>query len=263
MGRPAELVEWGEAQLQECQRIALRYFQRRLRVERKADRSPVTAADRAIEELLRRRIGRAFPHDAIVGEEFGGTALAGGSYWTIDPIDGTRAFSRGLPSWGMLLGRVERGRAIMGACSYPAIDTFIGAAHGVGAYERVGSRRRRLPRAKAVRAIDESVIFHGGARWWLTTPYARGLGHLVQDCYLERAYGDCYAYLWVLRGHADAMIEYGVKVWDMAPFAAFADATGHALTDFRGRSSFVGPDSLFAHPTLVRKIASYLKPHRS
>ena len=261
MGKPAELLAWAEAQLQECRRIALRHFGARVRVERKPDRSPVTIADRQIEEWLRRRIGQAFPREAIVGEEFGGSAAArpGGTYWTIDPIDGTRAFSRGLPSWGTELGRVERGRPMLGACGYPAIGTFIGAVRGGAAYERAGAARRALPRAKAVPGIGEAVILHGGARWWLPTPYARGLARLMEDCFLERAYGDCYAYLWVLRGHADAVVEYGVKVWDMAPLAVLAEATGRALTDFAGRPSFDGPDSIFAHPSLVRAILPYLK----
>ena len=110
-----ERLGWARAALMEQRRTALRYFGGKLRVMRKADRSPVTVADRLIEERLRRELARAFPGDVIVGEEFGRPANPGSTYWTVDPIDGTRAFSRGLPSWGMLIGFVERGRPVMGA----------------------------------------------------------------------------------------------------------------------------------------------------
>ncbi|MBI3324986.1 MAG: hypothetical protein HYZ92_06865 [Candidatus Omnitrophica bacterium] len=253
-----ERLAWAEAQLRECQRIALRYFGRRLRVERKADRSPVTIADRTIEERLRRAIERAFPGEVIVGEEFGAPAKPGASFWTIDPIDGTRAFSRGLPSWGMLLGRVEHGEPVLGACQFPALNTFLGVGPGTPAYERREGRLMRLSKAKPPPPCSEAVILHGGSAWWLPTPYARGFNRVIQSCFLERAYGDCYGYLWLFRGQADAMLDYGVKVWDMAPLAAVARATGRVLTDCAGRPSFTGPEAIMAHPAFVHRLVKIL-----
>lgn len=253
-----ERLAWAEAKLLECQRIALRYFGGHLRVERKPDRSPVTIADRKVEEYLRRALARAFPGEAIVGEEFGASVTNSASFWTIDPIDGTRAFSRGLPSWGILLGRVEHGRAVLGACAFPVLRTILGASRHMPAYERRGSRRAPLPRAAVPPKLADAVLFHGGSGWWFSTRYAEGFRRLVQGCFLERAYGDCYAYLWVFRGHADAMLDYGVKIWDLVPFAALALATGRVLTDFAGRPSFTGPESILAHPRLARQLAKIL-----
>jgi histidinol-phosphatase len=253
-----ERLPWAEAKLRDCRRIALRYFQTRLRVERKPDRSPVTIADRKIEEYLRWAIERAFPGEAIVGEEFGSPAQRGSTFWTIDPIDGTRAFSRGLPSWGILLGKVEQGKAVLGVCDFPVADTFLGVGPNTPAYERRGNRRIRLPRVRRASTLSQAVIFHGGSKWWLSTGYAKGFMRLVRACFLERAYGDCYAYLWVLRGNADAVLECGVKMWDLVPFAALAQATGRLLADFSGRPSFTGPESIFAHPALARLIVKTL-----
>lgn len=253
-------LAWAESLLRRHRRLALRYFtDTSLRVERKHDRSPVTIADRLLEERFRRAIERAFPGEGVLGEEFGRTRPDAATYWTVDPIDGTRAFSRGLPSWGMMLARVERGAPTLGACAYPTAGTFIGVAPGMPAYERTGRQRRLLPRARAVSTLGEAVLLHGGSRWWLPTPYARGMARLVRACYLERSYGDCYAYLWVLRGRADAVIDYGVKPWDLAPFAAFARATGRVLTDFAGRPGFSGPEAIFAHPSLHRVIVRRLR----
>lgn len=259
--RPRRLLAWLEREVAGCRPIALRYFRApRLRVERKPDRSPVTAADRAIEERLRRAITRAFPGEAIVGEEYGRSGPAGSSYWTIDPIDGTRAFSRGLPSWGIMVGRVEHGRPTVGVCDFPSLGVRIAVAPGVPAYERSGTQAVRLRRAAPPPPLDDAVIFHGGSSWWLGSRYEPGFARLVRRCFLERAYGDCYGYLWVLRGGADAMLDYGVKLWDLVPLAALAQATGRALTDFSNRSSFTGPETVMAHPALARAICKILAP---
>ena len=249
-----------EREVRACRSIALRYFRSaRLQVQRKADRSPVTAADRAIETRLRRALRRLAPGEAILGEEFGRSGPPGRSYWTIDPIDGTRPFSRGLPSWGIMVGRVEHGAATLGVVDFPAIGTTIAVAPGIRAFERTGAAVRPLPKAKPAPALRDAVIFHGGLRWWKPTRFARGFAKLVQACFLERAYGDCYGYLWVLRGCADVVLDYGVKPWDLVPFAALAASTGHVLTDFSGRPSFSGPQTIIAHPAFVRTITRYLR----
>jgi len=254
-----ERLAWAEAKLREYEKLALRYFGSRLRVERKADHSPVTIADRTIEERLRRDLARAFPDDEIVGEEFGATHPGSASYWTLDPIDGTRAFSRGLPSWGMLIGRVERNVPVLAACRYPMFGVFLGVGPRTLAFERSSGHACRIPRAATPPDLSDSVIFHGGSKWWLGTRYANGFERLVRSCYLERAYGDCFGYLWLLRGHADAVIDHGLKLWDLVPFAAIARATGYATIDFAGRSTFTGPQSIMAHPRLARAIQRLLR----
>lgn len=254
------MLSWVERQVAACRPIALRYFRSRaLRVARKPDLSPVTQADRAIEERLRKALTRAFPGETIVGEEFGRTGRDRDTYWTVDPIDGTRAFSRGLPSWGIMVGRVERGRAVLGVIDYPAAGVTLAVAPGVRAYERAAGRTCPLPRPRQVRSLRDAVIFHGGAHWWRGTRYAAGFARVTQACFLERAYGDCYGYLWAFRGCADAVIDHGVKLWDLVPLAALAAATGRALTDCRGRPSFTGPDTVMASPLLSRLIIRALR----
>jgi len=215
-------------------------------------------ADRLIEERLRRAIARAFPGEAILGEEFGRSGRSSTTYWTIDPIDGTRAFSRGLPSWGIMLGRVERNRAVLGIVDYPAVGVTMLAGPGVRAQERVGSQRRPLRRARSAPQLSRAVIFHGGLRWWRIPRYTKNFHRVLRASYLERAYGDCYGYLWVLRGYADAMLDYGVKPWDLVPLAAIARSTGHLLCDFAARPSFSGPESIMAHPAFARRLARQL-----
>lgn len=254
------MLMWVEREVRRCRPIALRDFRSsRLRVERKPDRSPVTRADRAIEERLRAALSRAFPGEPILGEEFGFSGGTGSTYWTIDPIDGTRAFSVGLPSWGILVGRVEQGRATLGLCDFPALGVTLRVAAGVRATGHIDGRLLRLPRPRPVRSLDDAVIFHGGSRWWRRTRYARGFAQLVRTCFLERAYGDCYGYLWALRGCVDAVLDYGVKPWDLVPLAALAEATGRVLVDFQGRPSFNGPEAIFASPAIARLVVTTLQ----
>lgn len=246
------ILKWTESKLLECRKLALRYFGTSMKVSHKRDQSPVTLADRKIEEYLRREIGRVFPKDGILGEEFGFTKRGADSYWVIDPIDGTRAFSRGLPSWGILAARVENGKPTVGACDLPALKTFLGAAKGSKAYERTGKEKKHFPRPKSVKSLKEAVIFHGGSSFFSRSKYRKNFERVLSRCYLERAYGDCYAYLWVLRGDADVMIDYGVKEWDLAPFAVFAENTGRVLVNFKGKPDFKGPDTIFGNPKIAK-----------
>ena len=194
----------------------------------------------------------------ILGEEFGRSGRSTESYWTVDPIDGTRAFSRGLPSWGIMVGRIERGIPTLGVVDYPVIGTTIAVARGIRAPERIGPRRVPFPHPRPLRTLEDAAIFHGGLRWWKVQKYIRNFQKIIKASYLERAYGDCYGYLWVLRGKADAMIDYGVKPWDLVPFAAIARSTGHLLCDFSGRPSFSGPETIMAHPTFASSFGKAL-----
>ena len=257
------LLPWVEREVLRCRPVAMRYFRSSsLRVERKADKSPVTMADRRVEERLRQVLARRFKGETILGEEFGRVGGDSSNYWIIDPIDGTRAFTLGLPTWAIMLGRVERGRAVLGVCDFPALGITMSVAPGVRAYERIGQKLCYFPRPRRVRSLSEVMLLHGGLRWWLKTPYARGFMRLLQRCYHERSYGDCYGYLWALRGNVDAVIDYGVKEWDLVPLAALARATGRVLTDFSGRISFTGPEAIFAPPTIARLISKTLKSKR-
>lgn len=254
-----QLLKAIEREVRSCRSIALRYFRSTsLKVKRKPDRSPVTEADRKIEEKLRKALKKLCPGESILGEEFGYSGMKGESYWTIDPIDGTRGFSRGLPSWGMMIGRIENGQATLGVIDYPVIDVTIAAAYGVQAYERIGTSIKPFKKVKPITSLDDAVIFHGGANWWHNTKYKKGFNRVINNCFLERAYGDCYGYLWVLRGCADAVIDQGVKPWDLVPLAALAQATGLVLTDCKGNPTFSGPEAVFGHPQTVKQIVKVL-----
>lgn len=258
MSKSSRLLAWVEREVRACRPVALRHFRSSsLRVERKPDLSPVTAADREVETRLRRVIARACPGESILGEEFGRSGGDRDSYWSIDPIDGTRAFSRGLPTWGIMVGKVERGRAVLGVVDYPALGITMAAAGGA-AYERAGTTVTPFAKVRRAPALADAVILHGGMRWWNSTPYFPGFRRLMTRCFLERAYGDCYGYLWAFRGHADAVLEHGVKPWDVIPLAAIAHATGRVVTDCRGAPCITGPEIVMASPAFAKVVCRTL-----
>lgn len=256
------LLAWLEREVRACRPVALKHFRSStLRIDRKPDTSPVTAADRAVETRLRAALSRACPGETIVGEEFGTSGRAGDSYWTIDPIDGTRAFSRGLPTWSILVAKVERGVPVLGLVDFPSLGITLGVARGVPAFERSQGKVVRLRRPRPVGTLADAVLLHGGIRWWPERSRGRFI-RLTKQVFHERSYGDAYGYLWGLRGYADIVLDCGVKIWDMAPLAALARATGRVMTDFNGRSSFTGPETILASPALNRLVVRILRAPR-
>ena len=116
-------------------RLTLGYFQTGIRPEMKADDTPVTAADRASEQLIRRRIEQQYPQHAIVGEEYGATEHAETEFrWFVDPIDGTKSFVRGVPLYAVLIGLEIAGTIEVGAAYFPALDEMVAAATGGGCW---------------------------------------------------------------------------------------------------------------------------------
>lgn len=253
------LLLWLQQLARSSRRISIPYFRSGdLQVKRKSDHSPVTVADLEVEAYLRARMLKAFPEACIVGEEFVNPDTLPQSYWTIDPIDGTRAFSRGLPFWGTLIGKVERGKPVLGICDFPALDITMAGALGHGLSERVGTRSKRLLGPKQAKPLEQAVILHGGSCWWQKTRYSKGFQRLTKACYLERAYGDCYGYLWLFRGHADAVIEHGLQLWDIVPMAAMARSVGLNVFNAEGRIAFQDPVSVVGATRLSKTIATAL-----
>lgn len=204
---------------------AMSYYRTRVTVEAKADGSPVTVADRSSEEAAREWIARRFPADGVIGEEFAAIRPDAQRQWVIDPIDGTKAFVRGVPLWGTLVAVMEGDRAIAGAAYFPAIATgdVIAAAEGAGAWWN-GERCA----VSAVTSLRESTVlttdtrFADGARWDALARAAR----------VARTWGDCFGYCLVATGRAEAMIDEVVSIWDIAPWKVIVPEAGGVISDW-------------------------------
>jgi len=243
----AALMGIGQAAVLEAGPIARRYFRTDLPVANKLGHGgfdPVTQADTEIETFLRETLGRATPGLRIVGEEFGTTG-EGEDYWIIDPIDGTRAFMSGMPSWGILLGLVVDGRAVGGIMHQPFTgEIFVGdpkdgsrLLHDGETVRLAGSRRRDLADA-ILYSTDPAMLARGGI--------AGGFARLEAACRLRRWGGDCYAFALVALGSIDIMVEGALAPYDIVPLISVIEGAGGKVTNLDGGSPLGGGNVLAA-----------------
>jgi myo-inositol-1(or 4)-monophosphatase len=241
------LMQLALASVQEAGSIALHYFRTDLSVANKRGDGtfdPVTLADTGIETFLREKLGQAAPGMRIVGEEFGTTGDSD-DYWIIDPIDGTRAFMSGMPTWGMLLGLVAGGKAVGGIMHQPFTgETFVaGPQHGSRllrhgqSLQLAGSRRTDLAGA-VLYSTDPLMLERGGI--------AGGFARLESACRLRRWGGDCYGFALVALGTIDIMVEGALAPYDIVPLIAIIEGAGGVITNMDGESPLSGGNVLAA-----------------
>lgn len=213
-------------------RASLPYFRRGVAVETKPDRTPVTAADRAAESAILEVIRGAFPDHDVLAEESGAHGRGGPARWVVDPLDGTRGFARGGAHWGPLVALERAGEVLVGAMALPALGETYWAARGMGAW-RDGERLR----VSGTADWREATVSLGEVGRLLDPPHGPAVADLARAAASARACGDLASPAMLLDGRADAWLEYGVKVWDVAPLAVLVEEAGGRFTDFAGRAS--------------------------
>ena len=226
--------------------IALSRFRARdLVVETKPDSTPVTEADRAVEAELRTILALERRRDAVLGEEEGQSGSSA-RRWIVDPIDGTRNYSRGVPVWATLIALEDHGRVVLGVVSAPALHRRWWAERGEGAHAngdvvRV-SRIARPEDAVLTFALEQSLPSLAGRAW-----HARG-------------YGDFWSHMLVAEGAVDGAIDaIGVSLWDLAAVQVIVEEAGGTFTDFAGEHRVDGGSAISSnghlHPALLEAVA--------
>ena len=214
----------------------LTYFRRPdLAVDSKAAAfDPVTEADRAAERAMRAVIAARRPDDAILGEEYGSAVGTSGLTWVLDPIDGTRGYMSGTPTWGTLISVADRGGPVFGVIDQPHIgERFSG---GFGMAELTGPRGTVPLRTGAPRPLSEAVLFTTFPE--VGTPEDRRAFEAVAGRVRLTRYGmDCYAYALVALGLVDLVIEAGLQSYDIHAPIAVIEAAGGIVTDWTGGSA--------------------------
>lgn len=210
---------------------ALRHYRQGAadRAERKADASPVTEADRAVEARLRKHFDERFPTIAFVGEESGSRAGTEPLRWLVDPIDGTRAFLRGMPTWSVLVGLEDAHGPALGIAFMPAAGDLFVAVRGDGA---LGNGRPL--RVSDVRHLRDAAVSHGGLNQFTAGGELDLLERLGEGTYTQRGFADFDGYRQLLLGRVDAMIDPGVKPWDVCAAAVLVAEAGGRLTAIDG-----------------------------
>lgn len=242
-------VAWGK----EAGQLTLQYFQQtNYEVERKGDASPVTIADRSAELLIRDRIGKYFPQDGIIGEEFGTTEGTSGWRWILDPIDGTKSFISGVPLYGTMIGLEREGRSWAGVVYIPGLDEGVYAAHGQGCFHFRGSNAPTRVQVSKRAKLSEGLFVTSQVDTFRKRNAWEAFEKLQAAAYVTRTWGDCYGYLLVATGRAEAMVDPMLNVWDAAAVQPIIEEAGGTFTDWQGEPTIHAGEAI-ATNGLVRE----------
>ncbi len=214
----------------------LEWFQRPdLDVVTKADGSPVTVADRTAERMIRDTLAERYPDDGILGEEEGVTGGSSGRRWIIDPIDGTKAFVRGVPLYSTLVAVEDRDGVVAGAIHLPALGETVFAGRGLGCFHNGNPTK-----VSSVSVLDEFVFSASGYDYFPKEM----LDRLHTSPMHLRTWGDAYGYALVATGRIEAMMDPIVCVWDLAPMMVIIPEAGGVFTDLTGHPSHSSGNAL-------------------
>ena len=236
----------------EAGRIGMSFFGGAFDVREKADKTPVTEADLAIEAMVRRGLRGRFPNDAVLGEEAG---LEGSSNrrWIVDPIDGTANFADGVQVWGTLIALAIDEVPVVGVVSAPALGERYEAARGSGA--RLNGEPIHVSPADRV---DRAFVLYADVRDWFEGPHAEAFADLVTGARRARGFGDFWGHMLVARGSADVMLEPELATWDWAALWVIVEEAGGRVSTFEGKPPSHGSSVLTTNGILHDEIVGRL-----
>ena len=229
-------------------------------VETKPDLTPVTEADRAVEQAMRAVLAAERPEDSVLGEEYG-TQGASPRRWILDPIDGTKNYVRGVPVWAVLIALLDGDDVRMGVVSAPALGRRWWAERGRGAFctDAPGSEPRRL-HVSAVAQLSDASFSYSDDRGWGDRGASTGLSVLLAQTWRQRAYGDFWSHMMVAEGAVDIAAEPQLESYDMAALIPIVEEAGGRVTAYDGRAALSGGCALSTNGLLHDAVVGILSP---
>ena len=253
-----------------------RYQAQDLVITTKPDNTPVTDADRAVETAIREALATHRHTDGLVGEEFGSDKGTSGRYWVIDPIDGTKNFMRGVPTWATLIALVQIDSSgveevVVGIASAPALARRWSAAKGHGAFVRfnpgnvddlseeldASASEKKISVSKVASLTDASISYSDFVGWGdRLEPFQKMLAH----AWRTRGIGDFWSHMLVAEGAVDVAIEPSLAVWDMAALDIIIREAGGTFTNTAGQNGPFGGSGVSTNGVLHNAVINGLKP---
>ena len=253
-----------------------RYQAQDLVITNKPDNTPVTDADRAVETAIREALATHRPTDGLVGEEFGSDKGTSGRYWVIDPIDGTKNFMRGVPTWATLIALVSvntsgEEEVVVGIASAPALARRWSAAKGHGAFVRFNSGNndelledfdsasidKKMSVSKVKELSDASISYSDFVGWGdRLEPFQK----MLANAWRSRGIGDFWSHMLVAEGAVDVAIEPSLAVWDMAALDIIVREAGGTFTNTAGQNGPFGGSGVSTNGLLHNAVINGLNP---
>ncbi|MHB1614691.1 MAG: histidinol-phosphatase [Actinomycetes bacterium] len=229
-----------------------------LEVSTKPDLTPVSDADRAVEETIRRLLGRSRPRDAVHGEEFPDSGR-GPRRWVIDPIDGTKNYVRGVPVWATLIALMDGDDVVAGVVSAPLLHRRWWAATGSGAWTgRSLSAATRCEVSKVAR-LDDAFLSFSELREWADAGRGEQFASVATSAWRSRAFGDFWSYMLVAEGALDIATEPSVALHDLAALTVIVEEAGGRFTSLDGRRGPDGGSALATNGVLHDEVLARLR----
>ena len=244
-----------------------RYQALDLEITTKPDNSPVTDADKSVERAIIDAIALQYPSDGVVGEEFGSSGSRN-RYWVIDPIDGTKNFLRGVPTWATLIALVEDEEVVVSVVSSPALYRRWYASAGGGAFVTEGVTMgadasgvskhvvtRQLSVSKVSQLSDASIAYSDFQGWG---ERRANFENLLDGAWRTRGLGDFWSHMLVAEGAVDVAIEPSLALWDMAALDLIVREAGGKFTSLDGVDGPFGPNAISTNGALHGAIVTAL-----
>jgi histidinol-phosphatase len=228
-----------------------------LHVMTKPDLTPVTDADRSVEEGIRRTLSRARPRDAVLGEEQGSTGSSN-RRWIVDPIDGTKNFVRGVPVWATLIALMDDGEVVVGCVSAPQLNRRWWASAGGGAWTGRSLLNASACRVSDVARLDDASLSYSSLDGWDERDRLEDFLALARRCWRTRAYGDFWSYMLLAEGAVDLAAEPDLEVYDMAALDVIVREAGGRFTSLDGTPGPMGGNALASNGRLHEQALAFL-----
>jgi len=291
----SQRLEFALAVSREAAKLILGYYLTPdLVVDQKRDRTPVTAADRGAEELIRELIAQRFPDDGVFGEEFGETLGRNGVRWVLDPVDGTKAFIHGVPLFGTLIGLEVRGAGLRpardrgvgfpptdpeedlngpgrleagptmdgellaGVCRMPALNEVVYGATGLGAWWQIGESAPRRAKVSQVERLEDAMVCTTSLNNWREAGKFETFQRINAAARETRGWSDCYGHALVCTGRADVMLDPLLNPWDAAALVPILREAGGSFFDWTGTETIHGGNGISTNGRLKGEVLAVI-----
>lgn len=237
--------------------VITRYYQKKnIHIDEKENKTPVTAADKEAEKVIRGIIEKRFPDHGIIGEEFGNKNEKAEYVWVIDPIDGTLAFIHGVPLFVTLIALLKNGEPILGAIHQPIAKLLCDGNNQEAWLNNEPVRMRQFSGFSQATLLCTDMInigrFHNKAAF----------DELVSKVKLFRTWGDGFGYLLLASGKADIMLDARMAPWDILPVIPVVRGAGAAISSFSGQNAVISDSAICAHPSIHGEILQSFQAKR-